>query len=512
MAGDGSGLPYELWQGMTIEDVEKTLARLEVPPRSPALHAMFRRLITSDVPPPQGGMTDARFTAMRVDALERSGLIDEAAAVLARQSAPPGDPILTLLAARTAIARGDRNEGCKNLQAINAGKATLSAPLKSQSILVRAFCAAAAGQKESAELQVALARDEGMAEVAGFSAIDAIATGSRPVLAKGQKAGPLDWRILELGGAVDQAALVDAAGPELLAFLARDSSITPALRLAAIERGVQLNAIPAPELAKAYRAFGGDALAAEGAGGQATKHAAMFQAAEDEATPLKKARLIRSFLDEMRTAGLYWPALIIVAPAGASIPRVPEIGWFAESAIETGLASGNFSLARDWAEFGATLDRPDAGSLTYVHWLALADLADPALTDGRSRHLDAVQEMAARGRFSPDQLHRMATVLDALQIKVPIPLWDLASRTPQPKTGFLPETGVLSALADAAKKREFGRTVLLAIQSLGPGGAEGAHIIALSDSIRALRSAGLDSDARSLALEALFMSWPRVTG
>jgi hypothetical protein len=71
---------------------------------------------------------------------------------------------------------------------------------------------------------------------------------------------------------------------------------------------------------------------------------------------------------------------------------------------------------------------------------------------------------------------------------------------------------VLSALADAAKKREFGRTVLLAIQSLGPGGAEGAHIIALSDSIRALRSAGLDSDARSLALEALFMSWPRVTG
>jgi hypothetical protein len=201
-----------------------------------------------------------------------------------------------------------------------------------------------------------------------------------------------------------------------------------------------------------------------------------------------------------------------MAPAAASIPRVPEIGWFAETAIETGLASGNFSLARDWAEFGATLDRPGAGPLSYVHWLALADLADPALTEGRSRHLDAVQEMAARGRFSPEQLHRMATVLDALQIKVPIPLWDLASRTPQPNTGFLPETGVLSALSDAAKKREFGRTVLLAMQSLGPGGAEGAHIIALSDSIRALRSAGLDSDARALALEALFMSWPRVTG
>jgi hypothetical protein len=495
---------------MTIEEVEKTFAGLEIPPRSPALHALFRRLIAPEVPPPQG--TDARFAAVSVDALERSGLIDEAAAVLSRQPPSSGDPILTLLAARMAIARGNRDEGCRNVQAINAGQAGLPMPLKSQSILVRAFCAAASGQKESAELQVALARDEGMAELAGFSAIDAIATGSKPALAKGQTAGPLDWRILELGGPIDQIALVDAAGPGLLAFLARDSSFTPALRLAAIERAVQLNAITALDLARAYRAYGGDSVAAEGAGGQATKHAAMFQAADDEATPLKKARLIRSFLDDMRTAGLYWPALKIMAPAAASIPRVPEIGWFAESAIETGLASGNFSLARDWAEFGATLDHPDAGSLSYVHWLALADLADPALTDGRSRHLDAVQEMAARGRFSPDQLHRMATVLDALQIKVPIPLWELASRTPQPNTGFLPETGVLSALSDAAKKGQFARTVLLAMQSLGPSGAEGAHIIALGDSIRALRSAGLDGDARALALEALFMIWPRVTG
>jgi hypothetical protein len=103
-------------------------------------------------------------------------------------------------------------------------------------------------------------------------------------------------------------------------------------------------------------------------------------------------------------------------------------------------------------------------------------------------------------------------VLDALQIQVPIPLWDLASRTPQPATGHLPKTGVLSALAEAAKKQEFGHTVLLSMQALGPSGAEGAHIIALGDSIRALRTAGLDTDARKLALEALFMGWPRAAG
>ena len=36
-----------------------------------------------------------------------------------------------------------------------------------------------------------------------------------------------------------------------------------------------------------------------------------------------------------------------------------------------------------------------------------------------------------------------------------------------------------------------------------------AHMIALGDSIRALKRAGLEADARRLALEAVFAAWPR---
>jgi hypothetical protein len=512
MAQDGSGLPYELWQGMTLEIIEKSIATLEIPPRSPALHALFRRLITSDVPPPQGGGSDARFTAVRAEALHRSGLIDEAAAVLDKDPAADSDPVLAVLSARTAIARGDRDDGCRSVKSMNAVQGSLPDILKGQSILVRAYCAAVSGQKESAQLQVALARDEGVEESAGLAGIDAFATGAKPQLTKGQKVGPVDWRILELAGAVDAGALVETAGPGVLAIISRDAATDPVTRLAAAERAAQFNALSPIELARAYREFGGGDAGGEGLAADATRHAALFQAAEDEVTPLKKARLIRSFLDEAKRVGLYWPALQMIAPAAASIQRVPEIGWFTETAIETAMASGNFSGARAWADFGSTLDAPGAGSNAFVHWLALADLADPALTAGRSRHLTALEEMAQRGRFSPEQLHRLATVLDALQIQVPIPLWELASRTPQPNTGFLPETGVLSALAEAAKKKEFGHTVLLTMQALGPNGAEGAHIISLGDGIRALLRAGLDGDARRMALEALFMGWPRVGG
>ncbi len=120
-----------------------------------------------------------------------------------------------------------------------------------------------------------------------------------------------------------------------------------------------------------------------------------------------------------------------------------------------------------------------------------------------------LEAMALRSRFTPDALHRLATVLDALNYVVPIPLWEAASRTPQPAGGYLPETGVLSELRDAAKAREYGHTVLLVMKTLGPGGAEGANIIALGDSIRALKRAGLETEARRLGLEALLAAWPR---
>ena len=65
-------------------------------------------------------------------------------------------------------------------------------------------------------------------------------------------------------------------------------------------------------------------------------------------------------------------------------------------------------------------------------------------------------------------------MLAALDVQVSIPLWEAASRTPQPDVGHLPETGVLSQLQDAAKKKEIARTILLTLRTVGPNGAEGA--------------------------------------
>ena len=505
MAPDGSGLPYELWRGLDVASFERLIAEIEIPPRSPALHALWLRLITSDVTPPGGGQADQQFMALRLETLYRSGLLEQASQELAKMPAAGG--VVATLAARNDIGLGKKERGCATAQNAGPIPIDLPKPLKVQAAMISGYCAAIAGDQAGAGLAAEMAREEGQKESAGLAALDAISVHTSLRIAAKETVSLLDYRLIEAaGGTIEPALLLKQGAPSLLAALALDPNTPPALKLPAAEAAAQLNAISPDEIAGIYRANASPAGAAAGPN-TAERRAQLFVAAEAERTPLKKVRLIRSFLDESRRAGLYLSALRMSARASDTVQPVPEIGWFAETAIEIALAAGDYDKARSWASYGATLGASPEGSLS--HWLALIDIADSNSPGNRGESLHYIEDLAVHGRLDPTLLHRIATVLDALAYDVPIPLWEAASRTPQPAGGFLPETGVLSELQDAAKKHEFGRTVLLAMKTLGPNGAEGAHMIALGNSIRALKRAGLEPDARRLGFEALFASWPR---
>src|SRR5205085_12680186 len=119
MAPDASGLPLELWQGLDLKTLEELLAGLELPPRSPALHQLWRRMLLSSATPPAGAPNSEHFVALRLEALYRSGLLDDMEKVLGENGAP--GPIVQTLRARREIGLGRREAGC---QAI----ATLAAP------------------------------------------------------------------------------------------------------------------------------------------------------------------------------------------------------------------------------------------------------------------------------------------------------------------------------------------------------------------------------------------------
>lgn len=516
VAADGSGLPYELWTGLDVPALEALIARLDIPPRSPAVHSLWRRLITSSITAP-GASTDGRFNALRAETLYRSGLLDDAAkAANADASALASNPALAALAAKIEIARANTSKGCDLVKSFIARKSDLPKKLQGEALLMTGICAAAGGNPNGAGLAAEFAREEkslanGPDDAVSLAALDAIASGQKTPARNLKSLSLLQYRAFSFAGGVDAKDIGERGEAALLAAIAADPKAPPALQLTAGESAARVNAITPAGLAALYRALGTQSppealLAANASKAEAPLHrAALFKAAEGERTPLKKVRIMRALLDDAKRAGLYLQALDMLSKSAESLQPVPEIGWFAETGIEISLASGNPDRARLWSNLGGSV--PGDGGLR--HWQALIDIADPELKSQRDRALASVESLASRGRLSPDLLHRLATVLDANDINVPVPLWDAANRAPQPTSGYLPETGILTSLQDASKKKEFGRTVLLVMRALGPNGAEGAHLIALGDSIRALRRAGLETDARRLSFESLFALWPR---
>jgi len=493
MADDGSGLPYELWRGLNTEAIEGLISTIEIPPRSPTLHGLWKRLIGAPSNAGSGGPADMHFLALRIEVLYRSGLAREAAAELAR-SGGVQSPIISILEARNALATGDGDAACKKIGSVQPGGADVPKLLKGQAVLMSGYCAAVAGDTAGAGLAAELAREEGLDASPGLDALDAMAIGAKPNYHAAKVVTLLDYRIAEKAGGLPHKMVLEHGEPALLAALASDSATPVDLGLPATEAAARLNALSPETLAAIYRVNAGT-----GGTDGASRRSKLLQEAEAQSNPNEKARLIQAFIDDAKRDGLGFQAMQIMAQAAGSLRPDPSLAAFGPTAAEVGIASGDYEMVRRWAAVGG-------GRLD--HWAALADIAD-ARSQDRGQSLAALERMATTNRFSPDTLNRLATVLEALDYVVPIPLWEAANRTPQPTGGYLPETGVLSQLQDAAKKQEFGRTVLLTTKSLGPTGAEGANLIALGDSIRALKRAGLEPDARKLAVEALLASWPR---
>ncbi len=509
IASDGSGLPMELWQGLDAKAVETLVGGLEVPPRSAAMHSLWKRIWSTQATPMQSGPGTAPFEALRIEALYRSGLTAELGERL-KSGQAPADPLLAALVARTSIGIGDRETGCSLARSAVKNQTDLPVQIRGEILLLNGYCQAAAGDTTAAGLTVELARSETVSAPQALAVLDTLVAGEPVKVPSGKRLSLLDYRFFELAKAELPAQVLEQAEPALLVAIATGLAGEPSLKVAAAEAAARYNALTPDVLAGIYRAqsFGADELADPLAArnNPGLRRALLFKATEAERTPMKKTRLARALLDDARRTGLYMPVADMLAKSVEGLAPAQEISWFAETAIEINLAAGRYDKAKAWT---ASL-QPSERVGPLQHWLVLIDLADPKWQGPRGENLVHAEQFALRGRMGGELLHRLATVLDALDYQIPIPLWEAASRTSQPSTGHLPETGVLTQLNDAAKKKEFARTILLTLKALGPTSAEGAHMIALGDAIRALRRAGLEPDARRLALEAVFVSWPRM--
>lgn len=483
--------------------IERLLTGLDLPPRSPALADLLRRQITASSTYADRGATQA----VHAEALYRSGALDEAAQLLANSG---DDPVLQTLSARVHVARGNLESGCAAVRQASAALSGLPSRLAAEVIAIQGYCAAASGNPAGAGLFAALAREHDGASPVTLAILDALGAGHPPALAGALRFAALDYRLLRLAEGIDVAAIVPRAEPALLAAMAADQRLDPSMRISAAEAAASASIVSPSALASAWRLAPAETAASTDPSARQSQpmhRARLYRAAQSERTPARKARLIRALLDELLRTGPYHAALSLLAPATESLSPVAEIGWFAETAVEILTGAARYDRARTWVRFAGTLDpRTDLS-----HWLALIDIAETNAAVRRGESLGSIEELALRGRFGADAMHKLAAVLDALDYNVPMRLWEAASRTPQPTQGHLPETGVLAELQSASRGRDSLATTALAIRSLGRGGAPEANILALGDVIRALRRAGFETEARRLAFEALVPQWPRAS-
>lgn len=459
-----------------------------------------------------------RYEAARLDALTRLGFLRQASRFkiptnINRQTSDWAGFALRRSTVRTALDRPQ--DACRDARDIVSVADGLPRKDKDEAILLSGYCAAQQKNRPAVQLAADVARDREGFSPAGIAALEAAARGSTPRVSSNLQLSPISYRMLLNAGADASRFSVGKASDLLLVTMAQDVSLPPESQIIAAELAAAKRLIPTDTLIAAYKRSPAASTdleslqsgASGGAPSPALARARLYRAAVRQQTPLRKVRLIREFLDKSAKAGLFLPALELMAAPVASMKPVPEIGWFSETAIEALLAVGDTDRARDWVRLAETSD--PRGPRALAHWTALIDIADSSRSARRGEGLASVEQMALQGRFRAVDLHRLATVLDALDYQVPIPLWEAASRTPQPSDGHLPATGILPQLQDTAKSGDAVLAGLLIVNTIGPKGPRGAHIIALGDTIRALKRLGMEKEARRIGFEALFETWPR---
>jgi hypothetical protein len=478
----GSRLPIDLFRGLQPDAMQRLLAAVTLPSPSRALATLIARALTT------GAERGGADIAVRIEALKRAGRVEETARLLG-EVAGTGEAGASARYAEALLAAGHDDEACGVALDPPPDHAGAS-ETKRATFLVPAYCAARKDDMRGAQLSLQLARDNGVQAPLAFAAIDRKGAGSLP-----KRIEVLAYIFLRLDPKRLRPEIAMRATPDLLYRLAHDDAVPPELKLAAAERAAALNIVDGRTLAAAYRD------AAPKLGKSQTPpalRARLFAALEAAPTAKIRADSIDALLVSGRELDLEIPLSEALAEANARLAQDPHAAAFAATGVRVAALAGDDQSAWSFIDAGGG----PARSLAFL--LAARDPFDPRA----SQTLGGGPDATLKGGPPQQVLPWLVTVLEALDYEVPIPLWDVAGKVPQPTEGYLPATGELTALKDAADAGELGRTVLLVASVLGPKGPAGANLIAVSDAIRALKRIGLDQEARQVGFEALYAHWP----
>lgn len=502
LARDQGALPANLWANSDPEVLALVLDRMPAVYESPATLTLARRVLFSGGDAPRG---DASAAAReRFEALGKMGAADELATMAAGAGAALSDVQIAQYAAQAELARGRRAEACARGRNANVGESPPAFLLR-----LRAYCAAVTGDRAAADLALEFARAANAEDAWYTGAIGAAggAPGARPPAARydnslaaqlsiaaNLRPGPNPLANSSTLALVALARNANAPQPQ------RAQAAALAFRRGVI--GVQeartiLGATPAeinsalPPIAIALRRV------------TAVNTAPAVAAAPGSASPasLEVGAAIAEVLRQATNPADFNAAARFFAQDIAGLQSAPDQAsavLFARAAVASGdrqVAQRLIQSARQAGAAEAVLAPLDAAMA------ALAGARGEQATVAMQRRIDAAGTAQARAAA------RDVAILAALGAPADgsVQRFILANA---PQGGARADAGALVALGSAVERRAVGEGALLAVAAAGEGGPARLDADSVAQIIRALRTLGLDQDARQIAAEAILAGAP----
>ena len=498
------GLGVDMWYGTDRPLLLRLLPRLPESYESPVLHDLGRRLLLSAAIAPPRGQEDpgGSLIALRIERLAAMGLVGAVADMMAIAPPPETDPNLLRVHIENRLLLDDRESAC---QAFAAGGGGLETPLREQ---LAVFCKALAGEKEAAGITANLLREGGdLDDSAFFSLADALTAGLRPSVKSLPDPQPIHIAMAMAVETELPSDVLETRSAKMLRTLASSPLVSDSVQLAAAEQAALAGAFSAGELAGKYAAleFSEKELknAISIAEGQPSprNRALLYQAAAQQDLPVARAAAMQKAWELAASDGSYRLSVAVYRSLLESLQPSAELLWFAADAARALFLLNQPDLALTWAAIAQRHGKEAEEKQAAVLLWPLVALAEGSSTGSvHDRWLSALSDSGAA------EAARKAgfaySLFEAMGERMPEARWDALLGDSGPSSAMVPDLAYLRAFRKAASAGRRGETVLLAILTLGGGDVAEFGPGILSEIVIGLRMAGLEDEARRLAIEA----------
>jgi hypothetical protein len=499
---DQGGFPVSLWQGTPRALVVAVVPRLAAT-NSPLLQGLTKRLLLSNAtapgPRPVAGESadQADLVDMRLERLIAAGQVEAANAVLALvPNRGDGEP-LERRRVELAFLANDAKAACAR---VGDDVRRFQSPWWSRALIT---CQVLAGDQAAAGLGLDLLREQKTPKDDAFDALVQTLGGRKVKLERLPDPSPLHLALLAASKQPLPADALAGASPAVLRAWAGAEGAPLPQRLAAAERAAAFGAFPLDQLRALYEKLEttpeerANALSRAASEKGARGHALLYVAARAQPLGSARAETLQAILAQGRKDGDLVLVARIIEPLVLELKPSGDLAWFAGDAARVLLLSGHAAEARSWL----AIAEPAAARGLFP----LARLAFGRDRPWDEKQLDEALDAAVKadGDSGPRQAATALALLSAFDEPVGAAQWaPLFARLPLASLD-LPGAPIWFDLPRAAAGHRIGETVLLALVTAGDGNKLSAQPARLARAIEGLRGAGLDGEARSLAVEAM---------